>query len=235
MTSARTAGALALVVAFPAFLLAQVITSARSPGYRWATNNISDLGNVTCGIWDTTRPRFVCSPGHALMNTAIVLTAVLLGLGTLLTWRALGRGAVVRAAQVLLLLTAMGYGLAGAFPADVDENWHFLGALLILGLGNLGLLIAGFAPHATPLGRLRALTVPAALVSMTGAGLFFTQHGGILGVGGMERVAVFPLLLWAALLGAAVMRSAGPSDGPGTRVTDCRSEQTVFDLTRAPP
>ena len=51
------------LLAPPLFLSANVITALawRHPPFSWATNNISDLGNLTCGVWDTTRPREVCS------------------------------------------------------------------------------------------------------------------------------------------------------------------------------
>jgi hypothetical protein len=71
----------------------------------------------------------------------------------------------------------MGYALAGAFPADVDENTHFLGALLIMGIGNIGLLTAGFAPRRTALGHFRAFTLSMGLIALAGSVLFFAQQG----------------------------------------------------------
>ncbi|MEH1165841.1 DUF998 domain-containing protein [Micromonospora sp. CPCC 205539] len=196
-------GALCWVTAVPLFLVASLVTGLgwRHPSYSWAAHNISDLGNVHCGIWDTTRPRYVCSPWHSLMNSAMLATAVLLAVGLLLTWRLLGRGGVVRSAQTLLLLATCGYALAAVYPADVDENLHVLGAFLIMGLGNLGLLIAGFAPDATLLGRWRRLTLAAGLTALAGTALFFAQQGMGIGVGGMERVAMLPFPIWACCLG----------------------------------
>ncbi|MFC6018794.1 DUF998 domain-containing protein [Plantactinospora solaniradicis] len=214
MDLSRTAriGALCWIVAAPLFLAANVIVGLRwtRPPFSWAEHNISDLGNVSCGVWDTTRPRYVCSPWHDAMNASVLLTALLLAAGTVLTWRVAGSGRRVRAAQSLLLLAALGYALAAVFPADVDENAHVLGALLIMGLGNLGLLLAALAPHATTLGRLRALTLPMALIALAGTTLFFTQHGLGIGVGGMERVAVFPLPVWACCVGVAALRRPAP-------------------------
>ncbi len=196
-------GALCWLAAAPLFLVASLITGLRwrEPTYNWATHNISDLGNAHCGIWDTSRPRYVCSPWHPLMNTAMLATAVLLAVGLLLTWRILGHGPVVRSAQTLLLLATGGYALASGYPADVDENLHVLGAFLIMGLGNVGLLLAGFAPRSTPLGRWRRLTLTAGLVALVGTTLFAAQQGLGIGVGGMERVAVLPFPLWACTLG----------------------------------
>ncbi|WP_242624059.1 DUF998 domain-containing protein [Micromonospora kangleipakensis] len=128
-------GALLWLLATPLFLAGNVITGLawRDPPFSSAVNNISDLGNVTCGRWDTNRPRDVCSPWHVAMNSALVATGLLLAIGVLFTWSTLGHGAAARAAQVLTLGGAGGYVLAGAYPADVDENNHFLAALLIFG------------------------------------------------------------------------------------------------------
>ncbi|MDG4806711.1 DUF998 domain-containing protein [Micromonospora sp. WMMD1120] len=196
-------GALCWVAAVPLFLAASLVTGLRwrEPTYSWAVHNISDLGNAHCGVWDTTRPRYVCSPWHPLMNAATLATAVLLAAGLLLTWRLLGRGGVVRTAQTLLLAATGGLALVALYPADVDENRHVLGALLIMGVGNVGLLLAGFAPRTTTLGRWRPLTLSAGLVALTGTVLFFAQQGLGLGVGGMERVAVLPFPIWACCLG----------------------------------
>ncbi|MEV4721704.1 DUF998 domain-containing protein [Micromonospora noduli] len=181
-------GALCWLAAAPIFLVASLITGLRwrEPAYSWATHNISDLGNAHCGIWDTTRPRYVCSPWHPLMNTATLATAVLLAAGLLLTWRILGHGPVVRTAQTLLLLATGGYALVALHPADIDENLHVLGAVLIMGMGNFGLLLAGFAPRGTTLGRWRRLTLTAGLIALAGTTLFAAQQGLAIGVGGME-------------------------------------------------
>ena len=222
LTRPAILGALCWLVAGPLFLAANVMASLgwRDPRFSWATNNISDLGNVHCGVWDTTRPRYVCSPWHGPMNAAVVLTGILLAAGILLGWRAAARSAgagsagsaggsagarrrpvAARAAMVLLLLAAIGYGLAGAFPADVDENQHFLGALLVLVVGNVGLLVAAFATR----GRARAWTLVAAGVAIAAAVLFFDQQSMGIGLGAMERLAVFPLPVWACCAGTGLL------------------------------
>ncbi|MEV1318728.1 DUF998 domain-containing protein [Micromonospora arborensis] len=209
-------GALCWVAAAPIFLVASLVTGLRwrEPTYSWAIHNISDLGNAHCGIWDTSRPRYVCSPWHPLMNAATLATAVLLAAGLLLTWRILGRGAVVRSAQTLLLLATGGYALAALYPADIDENLHVLGAFLIMGLGNVGLLLAGLAPRTTTLGRWRPLTLTAGFIALAGTVLFFAQQGVGIGVGGMERVAVLPFPLWACCLGVLLAETPALADKP---------------------
>jgi hypothetical membrane protein len=202
------AGGLSWIVAALVFLAGNVVTGFgwRRPSYSWAAHNVSDLGNVTCGVWDTTRPRYVCSPWHAVMNTTFVLSAALLALGIVLTWRAAGRGAGVRTVQVLLLFATVGYALAGFFPADANENAHFLGALLIVVLGNIGLVVAGLVRGGGLLGEVRALSLVAGLTAVAGTVLFFSQHGLGIGLGGMERVAAFPLWAWASVAGVVLLR-----------------------------
>jgi hypothetical membrane protein len=139
------------------------------------------------------------------MNVSFVLTAALLVLGFVLTWRPLGRGAVARSARSLLLLAAAGYALAGAYPADVDENLHFLGALLILVVGNIGLPVAAFAARDGVLGRLRVPTLVAGLVALVGSVLFLAQQPMGIGVGAMERVAAFPFPIWASGVGTFLL------------------------------
>ena len=202
-------GALCWIASAGLFGIANVVTGLgwRHPAYSWATDNISDLGNVHCGVWDTTRPRYVCSPWHPLMNVSLLVTAGLLAVGLLLTGRAVGGGVVVRLAQSMLGLATLGYALAGRYPADLNENAHVLGALLILVPGNLGLVLAGLAPGGTVLGRLRPATLLAGLTALAATVLFAAQQGTLIGVGGMERVAVFPFPVWAGCLGGALLVS----------------------------
>jgi hypothetical membrane protein len=209
MSLSRTAkiGAGCWTLASPVFLATTVVVGLRwrNPGYSWATNNISDLGNLYCGQWDTTRPRYVCPPWHDTMNIALYATAALLIAGSVLTWRALGRGAAERTAQVLVLAAGIGYALAGAYPADADENNHFLAALLILCVGNIGLLVAAAAPGTAALASVRWPSIGLGLIAAAGTVAFAAQAGpGI--AGAMERVAVFPLLVWAGVVGVALRR-----------------------------
>lgn len=208
-------GAACWMLAFPLFLLANVIVGLgwRHPGYSWRADNISDLGNVRCGLWDTTRPRYVCSPWHPWMNGALVLTGLLVVIGMLLTGTALGRGRLLRTAQVLVGLGAAGLALAGIFPADVNENNHVLGALLLFGFGNLGLLLIAPALRGRGPEPIRVISLAAGLTALIGTVLFAAQVGPLIGVGGMERLAVFPLPLWATATGLALARLSGERGG----------------------
>jgi hypothetical membrane protein len=200
-TSVRTdlsahLGALCWVLASLLFFTAHLVVQlAWDPAYSWAHNNISDLGNVTCGPWGDNR-RFVCSPLHTWMNVAFVVSGVLFAAGTLLTRSRWGGGI---AARVLLLMTAAAWVVVGLYPADVNENVHvLLGAVVIFSCGNVALLFA--ARRGCP-GGLRKLAVILGGVGVVGMGLFFSGHYLGLGMGGMERVTALGVPIWLGASG----------------------------------
>lgn len=199
-------GALCWAVAFPVFLVAQIVVgwAWRDPAFDWTWHNISDLGNVSCGLWDTSRPRLVCSPWHDVMNAAFVGAGLLLAAGVLLV-----RRAGPRSARVLLLAGFGGLALAGAAPADVDEDLHVLAALLVFVCGNAGLLVAGCSRRS--LWRVAALV--SGVVGSVAAVLFLTQQGVGVGLGTMERLTVFPAGMWACWAGWRLLLSAVPLPG----------------------
>ena len=78
-------GAVLLALATVQFFAAHVIAQRAWPTpYSWTTNYISDLGAVTCAPGSSG----VCSPLHAVMNTAFLLQGALLIGGTVLTTEA---------------------------------------------------------------------------------------------------------------------------------------------------
>lgn len=132
------------------------------------------------------------------MNAGFVVTGALIVLGILLRWR--DRDRFGKAAQILVLMTGAAYVVVGFAPADRHENMHaVLSALPILILGNFGLLLAALCP-----GELRAALRGAALlmgaVGLMAAVFFFRGQDLGLGMGGMERVAGWPLLVFLAMV-----------------------------------
>ncbi|MEV7566270.1 DUF998 domain-containing protein [Streptomyces tanashiensis] len=184
------------------FVVHRITESAWDRPYSWARNNISDLGNAHCALQAEPEPRYVCSPEHGLMNGSFVALGVLLVVGVALTGGAPWRGGrAATAARLLLACAGVGFALAGLAPADVDENLHVLGALLIMAVGNAGLVLAGFALAERLPASLRWGGGLLGVAALTALGLFLPRHYLGLGMGGMERVAAFPLLFWALTVG----------------------------------
>jgi hypothetical membrane protein len=207
---AVTAGAVAWIAGTVQFFIAEFVAQSawRTP-YSWAANAISDLGAVHCQSTGTANPppRYVCSPLHAVLNTSAITLGILLASGAVLTSPAWGRGAASRAGRALLATAGAGLVLAGLKPEDVNLNLHVLGAFLIFGAGSTGFVLAGLTRRESPLGRLRALTLPLALISVTATWLTFSHHTPVLGYGGMERAALYPLLCWTVIIGTYLLRA----------------------------
>ncbi|MER5549934.1 DUF998 domain-containing protein [Streptomyces sp. NPDC002589] len=184
------------------FVIHGIVESAWARPYSWARNNISDLGNAHCAMQQEPEPRYVCSPEHGLMNVSFVALGTLLVVGAALTGPMWRRGVTATVARILLAGAGLGFVLAGLAPADVNENQHVLGALLIMGTGNIGLLLAGVGLSNAVPGPLRWATSLLGVTAFTALGLFFSHHYLELGMGGMERVAAFPLLMWTLAAGA---------------------------------
>ncbi|MEU9989044.1 DUF998 domain-containing protein [Streptomyces sp. NPDC048045] len=191
---------LAGVVQF--FVIHGITESAWVRPYSWARNNISDLGNAHCAMQQEPEPRYICSPGHDLMNISFIALGALLIVGAALTGPLWRRGATAAVARILLAGAGLGFVLTGVAPADVNENQHVLGALLIMGTGNIGLLLAGVGLSNDVPGPLRWATSLLGITAITALGLFLSHHYLGLGMGAMERVAAFPLLLWTLAVGA---------------------------------
>ncbi len=183
------------------FVVHGVVEAAWAKPYSWARNNISDLGNAHCAMQWEPEPRYICSPEHQLMNGSFVVLGVLLVVGTALTGTLWRTGAAAAAARILLAGSGAGFVLAGLAPADVHENQHVLGALLIMGTGNIGLLLTGIGLADEVPVRLRRMTGLLGVAAIAAFGLFLSGHYLGLGMGGMERVAAFPALVWALVVG----------------------------------
>ncbi|MGP3989556.1 DUF998 domain-containing protein [Streptomyces sp. 3N207] len=200
-------GAAAWVLNAVQFLVVQlVVESAWRTPYSWKSYNISDLGNVHCRTWDVSRPRYVCSPLHDAMNVSFVVQGVLLLVGALLTRVCWGRSRMSRTARILFLINAAAWCLVGFVPADVDEDLHVLGAFLIMGVGNIGLLCTGFMPKNSLFGKLRHITFAFAAAALLAAWMFFAQLDPGIGLGGMERIAAFALQGWTLVMASAIFR-----------------------------
>ncbi len=201
-------GAAALIVGTVQFFVVQLVVEAgwHTP-YSWSENNISDLGNVGCRLWDDSRPRYVCSPLHGVMNASFAVHGALLLTGVLLAGACWGRGAISASSRILLAIAAGGWVLVGLVPADVEENLHVGGALLIMGLGNLGLLLTGFTSRDALFGGLRSVTLSIAAAAALAAWMFFGQYDPGIGLGSLERIAACALDAWSLLMALAILRA----------------------------
>lgn len=92
-----------------------------------------------------------------------------------------------------------------------------LGAFLMFGIGSIGFDLAALTWRTTPVGRLRAVTLPLSLITLAATWLMFSHRTPVLGYGGMERAALYPLLCWTAIVGTCLLRTGTtPPPRPGS-------------------
>ena len=194
-------GAWAWVLALQFFVVQYVVQTAWTTPFSIAHNMISDLARETCGPLSRAPGIDVaCSPWHALMNASIMLNGLLIPAGAWLTRRRWPAARPVGIALGMVALTAPGHFLVGLFPSDTGPRMHLVGAASILALGNPGMVLFGVASwRAQRAAALLSVVLGAA--GITGTLLFLRDIDLGIGLGGMERVAFYPLTLWSGLLG----------------------------------
>ncbi|SNS50765.1 hypothetical membrane protein [Geodermatophilus pulveris] len=137
-----------------------------------------------------------------LMNASFVVQGLLIGAGAVLLRPALaGRGG--RLASAFLTAAAVGVVLVGLFPLDGQEDLHQAGAGLHLVGGGLALLAMAYAlrPRSEALGTVLALL---GLLSTAMTVFFALAVTSLLGEGGTERAAAYPIPVGLAVAGAGL-------------------------------
>jgi hypothetical membrane protein len=202
-------GAIVWILGDLTFIVGMIVTQiGYGSSYSLTRNYISDLGAAMCGpLAGHGTNGYVCSPWHDVFNITLIVFGLLLILGVFLiqtgfpprTTRTIGLG--------LLFLSAIGAIGVGLAPEDVHPSIHVLSAAIAFIAGNLGLIVLGFAMFRdTRWDGYRAYTIFSGLIGLVALILFEAGVYGPLGVGGMERLIVAPLLLWAIVVSIHLVR-----------------------------
>jgi len=180
------------------------------PPYDWAANFISDLGFADCAVVSGVA---LCSPLHAVMNAGLLVQGTVFTVGSILVGRLMlphrwSRGLV----GALLVASGVGTFFVGVFHQslglyDAGLNWlHVLAAFLAIGAGNVGIVLLGllvipqreWRGYGIAVGAIGVLGIAAAL-------LLLAQVDLGLGIGLIERVAVYPLNAWTIGTGVGLL------------------------------
>lgn len=198
-------GAIVWLVATIQFLVGMVVTQiGYGSSYSLTRNYISDLGANTCGTYDG---RMVCSPWHLVFNVSIVVFGLLLLLGIVLVQTGFPPRGTRTVGLGLLAISAVGAIGVGLSPETYNITIHTISAFLAFAGGGLALIVLGIAMFRdTRWDGFRAYTMLSGLVDLIALALFATKTYGPLGVGGMERLIVAPVLLWAIVVSIHLMR-----------------------------
>jgi hypothetical membrane protein len=149
-----------------------IIAEALYPGYNTSTNYISDLG---------------VGPSAHIFNTSIFLLGVAIVAGTYLIYRAL------RPTLFTVLVTLAGIGAMGVGIFTEDSLYvHTVVSAITFLFGSLA-AISSYRLIRTPL---KYASVILGLFGLVALILMFFGITLGLGMGGIERMIAYPILLW---------------------------------------
>lgn len=178
-----------------AYLVAEVFTAAawKTP-YSFAHDSISSLGVTTCETDG-------CSPMHDVMNSSFIALGVVTFLGALLLRRHIPGKVGKRWILSLAALIAASTAATGLFPANDGTLVHW--SAVLPGFVARHVVLVVIAVHFWKHHRVIAVwSAICAATGMVGAVLLLARTLQF-GVG--ERLTLYPLPMWMAVTGAAVL------------------------------
>ena len=202
-------GAIAWVVAVQFFITQIVVATAWPRHFSLKTDYISDLGNTVCGAYPTGSTHLVCSPWHLAMNLSFMVLGITMIVGAWLTRDAFPSGWVRTLAAVLFTLAGIGVFIVGMYPENTNNARHVLGAGVNFVSGNIALIVFGLAlaQRATHRSLMTVFSLFCGAAGLFATLLFVSGHFLGIGLGGMERVAAYPMTVWQIVIGVAFLRA----------------------------
>ncbi|MGP8010948.1 MAG: DUF998 domain-containing protein [Halobacteriota archaeon] len=192
MNRLNVAGAL-FFIAGTLILLGIVTAEATYPGYSVSQNYISDLGGATSGA--------IMQPAGAVLDATLVVGGLLIIGGAYALHRALDKRAFPSALPLLIALAGIGSVGVGIFNETFGIIHWLLSGLTFIAGGFAA--IAAFNQQKAPLRYFSVILGITALVFAIGP--YVTPAVAFLGVGGEERWAVYPIVLWLIGFGGYLM------------------------------
>ena len=188
-SSGKVAGAF-IFVAVAQFVLGLIVSEALYSGYSTSGNYISDLG---------------VGPSSIIFNSSVFLLGLMLIIGTYFLQRALRE---YKALISMLILTSIGAMGVGVFTEDFGII-HGVASLITFLFGGLSAIFSVICSrtHKTKLLKMpfSFITVILGVMCLGALVLFIGKIDLGLGVGGMERMIVYPILMWGAGFGCYLM------------------------------
>lgn len=189
---ARQAGAV-LLLGSVQFIGAMIAVQLKYPGYSDLSNYISDLGGKTASQW------------AVVFNASVILLGLLALLATVLLLPAFGRKLSRTLGLGFFAIAGIGAVMVGVFPEPsryLSGNIHSISSDIAFIGSGLSLIILPLAMlRDTRWEGYRAFTFLMGAVTLIAIVLFSVNAWGALGPGGLERVIVAPILLWAIVVG----------------------------------
>lgn len=174
------------------FFLAMLIAEGMRPSYSISTNAISDLGVDSTAL---------------LFNTSVAL----LGVFTIAAAYLYHRTHRTLWITIPLLLAGIGPIGVGLFPETTGLP-HGIFALVAFFFGGLTAILISFRLQSL----MRYISVILGVVGLVALVLFVSGQFGGIGLGGMERMIAYPVLLWEIAFGGYLMSTPMQAAAVGT-------------------
>ena len=191
-------GAALAAIASVQFVLAMALTQWKYPGYSDLGNAISDLGNGALSPWSW------------LFNDSIRVLGVLAIVAIYFVREAFQQRKSTTLGVLFVMVAGAGAFGVGTFPEGSPElggGIHSLVSLITFLGSGLGLLAFSFAMlRDTRWDGYRAYTALSGFITLIALVLYATNIYPGIGPGGMERLIVAPILLWAVVIGVHLLR-----------------------------
>jgi hypothetical membrane protein len=200
----KTAGTLAFVAAAQWVLLV-IVAETQYPNYSIQHNYLSDLG-ATCHRGLVLTPCVIVSPSSSIWNTSLALMGLLSLVSAIMFYGTTRK----KGFSILFGIWGLGALIAGAVPEtllsvhELASDAAFLGGS-IAAIGAFWFLKSPLKYVSVILG----LFSFASFIPVTFAGPFFRWNGIFgLGLGGIERMVAYPIVIWEIAFGAYLMSGA---------------------------
>lgn len=182
-SSQRLAGTL-LLVGLTQFILLIQVSEAFYPNYSTSQNYISDLG-ATCKF-----PSGSCTvfqPSAFIFNGSLIVLGILVVLSAYFLQKAFEQ----KVFSILVLVAGIGVMCVGLFP-ETTGIIHIIFAFVTFIFMGLAAIMS-YQLSQSPLNYVSIILGALSLVDLI---LFVTGNNLGLGVGGMERMIMYPVLMW---------------------------------------
>ena len=183
----KLAGSL-LFVGGAQFLVAMIVAEALYQSYNVSLNYISDLA---------------VGPSAIIFNSSVFLFGLAIITSSYYIQR-IFRNLLIILISILAALAGVGAAGVGLFPETVPLL-HFAFSFTTFFFGALS-AIAAYKIQKSPLSYFSVLM---GIMSLTASTLFVTDNDLGLGIGGMERMVAYPIILWAIGFGGHLIGQSG--------------------------
>ncbi len=174
-SDAKTAGII-FFIGITQLIFGVTIAEVYYPGYNISQNYISDLG---------------IGPSAIIFNVSVFLLGLFIIFGTYFLYKVLKN----KFFNVMLILIGIGCMGVGIFTDDVQPI-HSIAAIIIFLFGGFAAI---FSYKLLKI-RFKLINIILGIIALSALVLFITNQYLWLGPGGMERMIVYPILIWTYIV-----------------------------------